>query len=330
MEEAWTSHVFFHPALARAWVDTYLPLQDMRPLFAVVENGGTTAVLPLVLWRRNWKNVFLREVIPVGYSDFDYHDPILVGEELDLHSTGFWTSLIAEINQLGVGQDGIQLTGIRAGLAGEGGGWGAEAMCPFCDISRYQESGKYLPSLKASLRGDLRRQMRRLEEQGCVGYHVYQENELHAALEALPGFLDLHALRWPNAYKAPDFHANILRLGHPQGVVHFSELRLNDQAISWHLGFVDHKRYYYYLPAIDPAFQRFSPGKVHLLKCVEDAIRRKMFIFDHLRGEESYKSGWTEDYVQLKKLEVVRGSMASGVKRFLADHIKPMLAAVAR
>lgn len=59
MEEAWTSHVFFHPALARAWVDTYLPLQDMRPLFAVVENGGTTAVLPLVLWRRNWKNVTL-------------------------------------------------------------------------------------------------------------------------------------------------------------------------------------------------------------------------------------------------------------------------------
>lgn len=325
MDQSWSSHVFYHPSLARAWAETYLPLQDIKPLFLVARQKNITVFFPLLLWRRNWKNAFLREVIPLGYSDFDYHDPIIVGNREIFEPDNFWSSFLEELDLLGLGYDAINITGIRTEFAGTGPNWHEDEICPFCNISGFTTPEDFLPTLKQSLRGDLRRQIRRLQEQGELTYHVYSPDDLDASLAILPEFLTLHAKRWPNAYKAPHFHENLLRHGLKEGVVHFSELRLNRTPISWHLGFVDGDRFYYYLPAIDPAFSKLSPGKVHLLKCVEEAIRLKLSVYDHLRGEESYKSGWTNEAKKLSNFVRRKNTISSSVKSFMVEKVKPLV-----
>jgi len=37
LDESPSAHVFYHPALVRAWIETYLPLRDIRPCFLVAE-----------------------------------------------------------------------------------------------------------------------------------------------------------------------------------------------------------------------------------------------------------------------------------------------------
>lgn len=325
LEQSWSSHVFFHPALVKAWVETYIPLWNISPFFLIARHGDMTVFLPLVLWKRNWKNAFLREIIPVGYSNFDYHDPIIVGPTDAFKPDFFWSSLFKQLDRIDVRFDTINITGIRSQYAGSGQEWEKDEICPYCDIACFRNPEDFLPTLKSSLRGDLRRQIRRLEEQGSLSYHVYTSNELPDSLAALPEFLDLHAQRWPNAYKAPDFHENLLRHSLKEGIVHFSELRLDDKPISWHLGFVDSDRFYYYLPAINPAFAKLSPGKVHLLKCVEEAIRLNLSVYDHLRGEESYKSGWTDETEQLRNFVQLKDSIPSNIKSFVIEKVKPLL-----
>lgn len=323
LEQSQSSHVFFHPSMVKAWVDSYRPLRDIRPLFVIARHSsGMTVFLPLVLWKRNWKNAFLREVIPVGYSDFDYHDPIVAGAKEFFAPDYFWTNLLEELNLLGLSYDVVNITGIRTGLAGTGLNWHEDEVCPYYDISGFATPEAFLPTLKKSLRGDLRRQLRRLQEQGELTYHVYSPNDLAESLAILPRFLALHSKRWPNAYKAAHFHEKLLRLGLQKGIVHFSELRLDGKPISWHLGFVDRGRFYYYLPAIDLAFSEFSPGKVHLLKCVEEAIRLELSVYDHLRGEERYKSEWANKAVRLNNLAIKNDKLLSRIKIFLVDNIK--------
>jgi len=325
LEQSWSSHVFHHPSLVKAWVETYSPLWDIRPLFLTAKFDDILVFLPLVLWKRNWKNAFLREIIPAGFSDFDYHNPIITGKRTSFDPEEFWSRLLSEVDLLEVKYDSIKLTGMRSTFVGTGQNWQTGEICTYCDISTFTKSEEFLPILKSSLRGDLRRQMRRLQEHGELTYHVYSSEDLSESLAALPDFLRLHAHRWPNAYKAPGFHENLLRHGIPAGNVHFSELRIDGKPLSWHLGFIDDDRFYYYLPAIDPDFSRLSPGKVHLLKCVEEAIRLKLSVYDHLRGEESYKSGWTDKTEQLSVFMHRKNFISSKFKFFMIEKVKPLL-----
>ena len=93
MEQSTSSHVFFHPALVKAWVETYMPIRKLKPIFLWMnDDSGNEGVFPLVLWHKNWKSAFMKSIVPMGYSDFDYHDPIFRHTLTDFPT--FWNQLI--------------------------------------------------------------------------------------------------------------------------------------------------------------------------------------------------------------------------------------------
>lgn len=98
MEQSPYVHVFFHPALVKAWVETYRPLRKLTPIFLwMLDDNGNRGIFPLVLWRKNWKNAFTRSIVPIGYSDFDYHDPIFLQRVEDISS--FWNQFFEFLRQ---------------------------------------------------------------------------------------------------------------------------------------------------------------------------------------------------------------------------------------
>ncbi len=169
---------------------------------------------------------------------------------------------------------------------------------------------------KTSLRGDLRRQMRRLEEIGPLKFKEYNSWEEIPA-ETFHRFMHQHSLRWPNAYKAPHFHENLLREGLKTGVTHFSTLSVGDAEIAWHLGFKYRGRYYYYMPAGNQDYFKYSPTKVHLFFLMLRSVEHGYEVFDHLRGEENYKSGWSNGHIYVN---VLHGTM-SNIRTHIADNM---------
>lgn len=100
IDEAPDAHVCYHPTILRAWTDTLRSLQHISLLYFVARLNGITFFLPLILWRRNWKNAFLRVIVPAGFPDFDYHDPIVSGhatqEDIDVFRALVEERFIAE------------------------------------------------------------------------------------------------------------------------------------------------------------------------------------------------------------------------------------------
>jgi CelD/BcsL family acetyltransferase involved in cellulose biosynthesis len=315
VETAENSHVFFHPALCMAWLETYRPLRNMKPIFVIGRTADTTIFLPLVLWHRNWKNAFQKLLIPVGYSDFDYHRPLICSKNGTgyFHLEKFYVELLKLIETF-LQFDLFHLNGIQSTLANSYV-FKEKDICPYIDLQQYAKSDEFLSSLSSSVRGDVRRQMRRLTECGEIKFAEYEN--LPSANLILAEFLQHHSKRWPNAYKAPNFHQNILNHALTCGIAHFSILQINDEMISWHLGFEFMNRYYYYMPAINEKWQRFSPGKIHLNILIERAIERKLSIFDHLRGEESYKAGWSTGISELYELYRPSNRLSSNIKKAL-------------
>jgi hypothetical protein len=274
--------------------------------------------MPLILWKQNWKNAFQRCLLPLGHSDFDYHDPLIIGHFSEDQYDEFWNKLFEEVDRIN-NIDRVYISGITKVPVKGNSRFYKEETCPFLTLSSFSDKGEdFLLSLKTSLRGDIRRQLRRLQENGDVAYRVLnsQSPDLKEQLQKL---LFFHSIRWPKAYKAPRFHENLIQYGLKNGIVHFSVIYFNNKPISWHLGFAHRTTFYYYMPVIDPEYQSYSPGKLHLywLNCW--AIKNKLEIFDHLRGEENYKAGWTDQIAYIYKTEIETDKIMSKIKRQLID-----------
>lgn len=297
------SHVFFHPSLIKIWLDTYVVLRHLTPLYVKATNGRNEAFLPMVKWRKNWKNAFLTTIVPVGYSDFDYHNPVFKKKPTSQELETFWEALEQYLSK-SFSYDEIVIDGITDSFLSQGLQWRQDEICPFLDLTEITSEEKLMAFFGTSLRGDIRRQIRRLNEIGELEYHEFSSWE-EIPESTFTDFLHQHAMRWPSAYKAPGFHRNLLREGLKSGVVHFSSLSIGEQEIAWHLGFEYKKTYFYYMPTGNSDFSKYSPTKIHLFYLVRRAIEKGYLVFDHLRGEETYKSGWSngKQHVNSTKLK---------------------------
>lgn len=281
-------HVFFHPALVKAWVDTYIPIRKIFPIFIWGESDNNEAFLPLIFWHKNWKNAFLKVIIPAGYSDFDYHDPIFKDSTDKEAIVQFWNELLPILNKYH--HDKIILDGLHGEFIPKTFATISDEPCPFLDLTNIKTEHELMNFFSTSLRGDIRRQIRRLNEIGTLTLHEY--SSYNEVLPTFNRFLTEHTNKWPNAYKAPLFHINLIKEG-LGSVVHFSSIDIDNTPVAWHLGFELSETYYYYMPAGDFLYSKFSPVKIHLYHLIKRAIELGYHKYDHLRGEETYKQGWS-------------------------------------
>lgn len=311
-----TSHVFFHPLLVRIWIDTYLPLRNFTPIFVwgESENGNNSAFLPLVLWRKDWRGAFLYSIIPVGYSDYDYHDPLFINSPDAVELATYWEELLIRLQSYHA--DEVLLNGFRDRCIASNGLWLQGEICPSLDLTKINSEESLMAFFGTKLRGDIRRQMRRLGEMGTLRFVEYaSEKDIPEGL--FEQFMDAHRQRWPNAYKAPLFHERLVEACSLNAPIHFSAMMLDETPIAWHLGFEFQGVYYYYMPAGNPDFQKQSPVKIHLYYLILRAIGKKYVLYDHLRGDETYKSGWSDGLQYVNNRIIHSGRISSMIKHGL-------------
>lgn len=317
MDSAESKHVFFHPVLVKSWIDTYLPIRNLKPIFLWGRShSGNQMFMPLVLWKRNWKNAFIKSIVPVGYSDFDYHDPICLHSLSDQELNDFWNELFEFLKTFKADEiliDGVCHNGSNDTL------WQQGDMCPSLSLATMNSDEDLFKFLKTSLRGDVRRQTRRLQENGDLTLRKYTSWE--EASETFDKFMTEHRNKWPNAYKAPHFHENLLKHGLKSGIVDFTAMAIDDEPISWHLGFHYDGRYYYYMPCGDRGFAKMSPVKVHLFNLISQSIKNGDTVFDHLRGSENYKDGWSDSFQCVHNACLVNSNAISKLKTSLSKLI---------
>ena len=315
VNQAANRHVFFHPALCMAWIETYRPLRKLEPLFCIGRSGEQIIFLPLVLWKRNWKNAFQKLLIPIGYSDFDYHDPLIINSsDSDDETIHEFISQIIETSQF----DTFILDGIRGGIKLKDWMNTNTEPCPFIEIKDFDSLDDYLSSLSKNTRKSFKRRFNKLEEDfGKIEFREIIDVNTDEFNNEFEHLMHFHTLRWPKAYHAPKFHFNLLKNGIENKIVFFTLVKVNNQSIAWQVGFMFNNIYYLYIPAIHPDFMSYSPGKISLVFNIENAIKSNCIMVDQLRGDELYKSEWTENYISIRNWEYVPKKISARIKQKL-------------
>lgn len=126
-----------------------------------------------------------------------------------------------------------------------------------------------------------------------------------------PVFCELHRKAWDSSA----FHEERSRrffddLRGPEGLpdkLEFSFIEYEGKPIAMHFGFVDARKVYFYMPAMDRAYGRERVGAV-LLYALLEHYQGTHRSFDFLRGLETYKTWYTDDLDANLRLVISRST----------------------
>jgi CelD/BcsL family acetyltransferase involved in cellulose biosynthesis len=156
---------------------------------------------------------------------------------------------------------------------------------------------KYLGSLSANRRADIRRARRRLDRSHTARFFVWEDaGRLDEAAWLLA---DLHRRRWAAAggsesFATPqylEFHRGIISSTFARGWLRLYCLEIDGAVRAMLYCYRFRNRVFLMQGGFDPAWSACKPGTVLLSHAIEDAIGEGNEIFDFLRGRHRYKDG---------------------------------------
>lgn len=333
------ANAFQRPRLVRAWAETRgRALQASPAVFLATHRSGARALLPWTVVRHRGSRLVRRVLEPAGQSLFGYHDPVVAGPALPpAEWKGFWESARRQLAG-SCDQALFRFLHPRCGQGPLSEPCGDDS--PVLDLSEVADFDALLARCSPNHRGDVRRRLRRLAEQGEVELWTAGPEDGPAAVADLrTGFLPAYHATWDrqpegNLLREPgleDFVVRLVRDGVPGGWADYNVLRVNGRAAAWHLGLrdahADGHDLYWWFPIYDPEWESFSPGKVLLARILERGLANGLRRVHFLTGGQPYKLAWKPDIPELRTVRwhspSLRGHFLALYDRRAAKQMKP-------
>lgn len=152
-----------------------------------------------------------------------------------------------------------------------------------------------------SVRSDLPRRLRRLQDEGRVTFELSDGTErLGELLEE--GFA-VESSGWKGAENSAilshsethAFYTEVARWAVERGWLKLMFLRLDGRPIAFQYNLVQNGAWYFIKGGYDPAFARYSPGRLLTRAALEHAFALGLSTYEFLGGDEHYKMQWTSE-----------------------------------
>ena len=283
-------HPFSLPLWMKTWWESFDTKFEML-LLSVWENDQLLGLAPLIV--KDDRGLML------GSADVcDYLDFITVPGRED----HFFQALLPELKKRGLRQ--LELEAQRPDAAVFSGLFASRETMKKLKAKYFWEDESftlqlagdwegYLAALKKKQRHEVRRKLRRLEnESGSFSYRVLEEKkELE---EHLPHFFGLFQQNpekkgFLTAQMESYFH-NLIAAAAGEGLARFGLLEIDGKVAASILYFEYRDRVYLYNSGYDHAYSNLSAGLLSKVLCIKDSIERGRSTFDFLKGTEIYKS----------------------------------------
>lgn len=180
----------------------------------------------------------------------------------------------------------------------------------------------YFRSRGKNLVDSVRRRRRRLAEEGTVEFEVDDGRERLEQLLREGYALEGSGWKQETAIDARDdarrFYDSLTAWAAARGILRLAFLRLAGRPVAFQLALEEHGVFYYYKAGYDPAYQRFSPGKLLIASLLERAFEQGLERVELLGADEPWKLEWM-DAVHERRLFQAYAPSATGLAAWAAE-----------
>jgi CelD/BcsL family acetyltransferase involved in cellulose biosynthesis len=285
--------------LSWEWLYTWWKQYESRfqlDIRIIVENDKIVGIAPLMIEEKRYLNIPIRILTNIGYPPPDVGGFILA-DQRNIIIDAIVEDIIRNKNEWDI----IQLREFQETNLQE------KHLIKFKPFSKVESNTTrhYLIHLEKDwetfknqisnrIISDLNRCQKRLEKIGCLSFVRYCGEEIK--LEHLHAIFQINSsARNPQGYEIPSekrFHLNLCEEVRKKCWGDISFLCFNNEPIAYHYGFIYNKRANLWRTGYNPAYNIYSPGKLLLLKYLQDSYKRELSVVDWLRGDHDYKEKW--------------------------------------
>lgn len=256
------------------------------------EGGKLQAIFPLVLRRRK----LVRILEQAGHDVFDFCD-ILARSPKDAEilwdfiksNVSFDVALIKDIQET----DNLSpLLSRSAKLRKQHENF----MIPL----NAETGNAWLAAQSKKFRNDIRYKTQKLQARGASAFHIFRQGNVFP----LPVIDALYEQKkaWVKARfgkggflrkEMKDFLRELALDAAKDGTLYLAWLTCDDAIIACHMGFIQNKRLYLYIPTYDAEYAPVSPGNLLMVETVKAALGWNFREVDLMRGDDAYKKRFT-------------------------------------
>jgi CelD/BcsL family acetyltransferase involved in cellulose biosynthesis len=189
-------------------------------------------------------------------------------------------------------------------------------VCPYLPLPDSKEL--FMDSLDSKLRKDIRRCVKNLErDHGEVELKRY--DQLGSIENAMDNFFRLHQKRWNSKFMTGVFNTQEIRNFYidtanqliSKGWFALYFLTVKGKPIAAQYCIEYGQKMNYVLGGFDVEFSEYGIGNLLTFKIIENCIEKNLTEFDFLKGEESYKFRWTQQFRKNFGVRFVNNNFAS-------------------
>jgi CelD/BcsL family acetyltransferase involved in cellulose biosynthesis len=190
----------------------------------------------------------------------------------------------------------------------------ADIICPY--LQWEQSYDKFLKSKSSNFRYDLKRKLKRAKQLGEVSFRFIENMDDCISFAKIA---EIYQKRWKK--KATDsiirsdigqqFLEAMCKIWETKKYLKIPVMTINDKPVAFCLGFIEHNKFYYYIPSFDPEFVNISPGNLLMEFIVENFQTLGITELDFMKGEESYKLKWSSTFRTNYRLLVANNTIKS-------------------
>ena len=304
------TNVYHRPEVVRSWAETCGEAIGAQPCFGLARHSdGHRLLLPWIVVTYAGRLGRRRVLEPAGQSFFGYHSPLAAnGRQEKLNWPGFWSAARHELR-------GVCDQALFRFLDQEQAQGAMSESCadqnPMLDLAGVTDLATLLESRSANHRGDVRRRLRRIAERGEISLWIPGETDVDVArADFLERFLPAYDEIWRrrpagnmfNRAGVKDFVERVLTEGLAAGWAHYSAMKVGGEPVAWHLGLIDRRQFYWWIPTHAQSWNDWSPGKVLLARLIEQGIADGWTHLHFQTGGHDYKLAWANADANLRTI----------------------------
>jgi CelD/BcsL family acetyltransferase involved in cellulose biosynthesis len=200
------------------------------------------------------------------------------------------------------------------------------------DLRPYPSFEAFTKSVNSKTRMNLRNRRNKLDALHRIEHVVAERREtldplLRQTFESRVSWLHRNGRTSP-AFRAPEFRTLVAQLPYTDGIglVGFA-FNADATCMSSHFGFEYRGRYYAYMSAMDPAFEQYSPGRIHLGLLIESCYARGLEGVELMPPAIRYKLEWSDNTKRIETMSLpftTKGRLALNVVGWLIPKIRSL------